>query len=147
MKDKGFTLIELMVVTALIGIMTAYAVTSYSKYAGEQKENLAKAKMQELQIELQNYKLTNLTYKGFGTQSVNVYLGNNSKIVYTINLVDSKDKKALSSTTSGKEWSMIATPKESANKWLMINSNGKRCMGREALVGTATTCPKVSETW
>lgn len=152
MKNKGFTLIEVMVVTALIGIMTAYAVTSYSKYASEQKENLAKAKMQELQIELQNYKLTNLTYKGFGTQSVVVYLGNNSKIVYTINLVDSKDNKALSSTTSGREWTMLATPKDSADKWLMVNSNGKRCMGGSVAGGDAsnvslTTCPRGSETW
>lgn len=154
MKNKGFTLIEIMVVTALIGIMSAYAVTSYSKYASEQKTNLAKAKMQELQIDLQNYKLTNLTYKGFTTQNVNVYLGDNSKLVYTINLVDSKDGKALSSTTSGKEWSMIATPKSSTDKWLMVSSDGKRCMGdmrngsgNDSLNGTATTCTKGSEIW
>lgn len=147
MNNKGFTLIEVMVVTALIGIMSAYAVTSYSKYASEQKTNLAKTKMQELQIDLQNYKLTNLTYKGFATESINVYLGDNAKLVYTISLVDSKDNKALSSTSSGKEWAMIATPKTSTDKWLMVNSNGKRCMGGENLTATTTTCPKGSETW
>lgn len=147
MNSKGFTLIEVMVVAALIGIMSAYAVTTYSKYASEQKMNLAKAKMQELQVDLQNYKLSNLTYKGFATESINVYLGENAKLVYTISLVDLKDNKALSSTSSGKGWAMIATPKTSTDKWLMVNSNGKRCMGGGDLTASTTTCPNGSETW
>lgn len=61
----GFTLIELMVTVAMIAILAAIAMPSYQRYVVKNAESNAKADMKTLAIELEKWRATNLSYRGF----------------------------------------------------------------------------------
>ena len=138
-RHKGFTLIELMVTVAMVAILASIAIPSYRQYAIRNAESQAQAKMKQLEIELNRWRATALTYKGFlpkkiasdGTTSYGydetdnktIYVPANSTVdnyQYKILLVDG-DNTANSlvptafstlsnSLTAGRAWVMFATP-------------------------------------
>ena len=61
----GFTLIELMVTVAMVAILAAIAMPSYQRYVVKNAESNAKADMKTLAIELEKWRATNLSYRGF----------------------------------------------------------------------------------
>ena len=137
-RHKGFTLIELMVTVAMVAIVASIAIPSYRQYAIRNAESQAQAKMKQLEIELNRWRATALTYKGFlpkkiandGTVSYSYDATNNTIYIpvnstadnyqYKIRLVDG-DNTANSlvptafstlsnSLTAGRAWVMFATP-------------------------------------
>lgn len=138
-RHKGFTLIELMVTVAMVAILASIAIPSYRQYAVRNAESQAQAKMKQLEIELNRWRATALTYKGFkpakvasdGTTSYGydetdnktIYVPANSTVdnyQYKILLVDGDNtanslvptaSSTLSnSLTAGRAWVMFATP-------------------------------------
>jgi len=60
--QKGFTLIELMIVVAIIAILAAIAIPAYNQYITEAHFSTARANMDSLRIFLEDYNLDNSRY-------------------------------------------------------------------------------------
>ena len=61
-KPYGFTLLEIMFTVAIVGILAAIAVPSYSEYIKQTYLNTAEQKAEHLQLLLQDYWEDNETY-------------------------------------------------------------------------------------
>lgn len=70
---RGFTLIELMVTVAIIGILAAIALPSYESYVLRSKRSAAKAQMMDIAARQQQYLLANRSYADKTTLEGNGY--------------------------------------------------------------------------
>ena len=61
-KEKGFTLIELMIVVAIIGILAAIAIPNFMRYQAKAKQSEAKANLGSIYTSEVTYRAENDTY-------------------------------------------------------------------------------------
>lgn len=62
--SQGFTLIELMIVVAIIGILAAIAIPQYNDYIIRSRINEAVAGLSDLRLKMEQYFQDNRTYVG-----------------------------------------------------------------------------------
>lgn len=89
LRPNGFTLIELMIVVAIIGILTAIAYPSYQQYVIRANRTVAQAEMMDIANRQQQFLLTNRSYASKATLELNGYAlpsDVSSKYGYTIAL-------------------------------------------------------------
>lgn len=95
-RHKGFTLIELMVTVAMVAILASIAIPSYRQYAIRNAESQAQAKMKQLEIELNRWRATALTYKGFFPKKI----ANDGTVSYGYDETDNKTIYVPANSTS-----------------------------------------------
>ena len=63
-SNKGFTLIELMIVVAIVGIITAIAYPSYQSVIKSSSRSTAQADLMAFAASMERHKAANFTYEG-----------------------------------------------------------------------------------
>ncbi|NOS98855.1 MAG: prepilin-type N-terminal cleavage/methylation domain-containing protein [Methylotenera sp.] len=64
LSQKGFSLIEIMVVVAITGILASIAIPSYTDYVKKGKAAEAPANLADLRVKMEQYYQDNRTYVG-----------------------------------------------------------------------------------
>lgn len=147
-NQKGFTLIELMVAVFIIGILAAIAVPSYRQYTIKNAESQVQSHMGSLQLELERWRASALTYRGFTPRKSDGTFGydnSNTDIFaplgstaanakYTITLVGGGGGSlvtgnGLQNARNATTWVMLATPTTNAQgaSRILMTSTGQRC--------------------
>jgi type IV pilus assembly protein PilE len=73
-SDRGFTLLELMIVVAIVAILSAIAYPSYSKYVVRTRRTAAAGCLSEYANYMERYYTTNLRYdQDIATGAVNPF--------------------------------------------------------------------------
>lgn len=175
MRNKGFTLVELMIVVVIIAIFAAIAIPSYQQFVRRAIASHAEQEMQRLATLLERHKSRNLNYRNFETTSVAIPTGKTgSEKQYTVYIRDAttpvndlKNNEAL-----GQGWVILAEANskinygtscttcnvlQEQNYSFLLTSSGIRCKTKDKLVesevltstklASVTPCGANSESW
>ena len=125
-NERGFTLIEIMIVVAIIGILAAIAYPSYQSYVVKTKRTDMMTEMQNIASEIESRKLAQGSYSaisaGVKTDFATAYPRQGTQL-YDVTITDPLVAK----------WMITATPKmgsQMANDGtLTLNYQNMKCRG------------------
>ncbi len=86
MMQKGFTLVELLVVVAIIGILSAIAIPAFNKYRVKSYNSIAKSNIRNLIDVEEAYYAGYQTYHSYACEDGNVTDGNDMNFVCSANV-------------------------------------------------------------
>ena len=131
--QRGFTLIEMMIVVAIIGVLAAIAYPSYQRYVIKTKRTDMMSEMQNIASEIESRKLAQGSYSaisaGIKTEFATAYPRQGTQLYdVTIN----PDPLAPPDNTLTNKWKITATPKSgqmAGDGTLTLNYQGIKCRG------------------
>lgn len=133
-KQQGFTLIEMMIVVAIIGVLAAIAYPSYQRYVIKTKRTDMMSEMQNIASEIESRKLAQGSYRaisvGIKDEFAIEYPRQGDKLYdVTINPIP----LAPPDNTLTDKWNVTATPKPTSQMTndgiLTLNYQGIKCRG------------------
>ena len=133
---QGFTLIELMIVVAIIGVLAAIAYPSYQSYVIKTKRVDMMTEMQQIASRIEANKITYRRYDRIPLSEIfsNTVSGasttfpNNGTALYNISI-----SPVSGSNLNGRNWTLTANPISGAQMEgdgvLTLNFEGEKCRG------------------
>ena len=146
-KTKGFTLIELMIAVAIVGILAAIALPAYQNYVIRTKRADATGALMAATNAMERYRANNFSYAGAdegSTFSGNVPSDGTSATYYIITRSDASTNGTtyiLTATATGSQLSAIGQAdvltinQQGAKTWQEGSSAAKSCWP-----GSSSTC-------
>ena len=141
-RQTGFTLIELMIVVAIIGVLAAIAYPSYQRYVIKTKRVDMMTEMQQIASRIEANKITYKRYDRIPLSEIfsNTVSGagtsfpNNGTALYNITVAP-----VSGTTLNGRNWTLTAEPISGGqinDGNLTLDFEGEKCRGR----GTDQVC-------
>lgn len=141
-SQQGFTLIELMIVVAIIGVLAAIAYPSYQRYVIKTKRTDMMTEMQNIASRIESQKLAMGRYTDIPLASVltgNVTAGTvdypATDTLYDVSIWDASTTntavKMIGNNITNRRWGIRAVPrtgKQMANDGMLtLNAQGLKC--------------------
>ena len=140
-SQQGFTLIELMIVVALIGILATIAYPSYQRYVIKNKRTDMMAEMQNIASRIESQKLALGRYTDIPLANVltgNVTSGTvdypATNALYDVSIWDASTtnaEKMIGNNITNRQWEIRAVPKSTAQMAtdgrITLNAQGLKC--------------------
>ena len=104
-NSSGFTLIELMIVVAIIGILAAIAIPNFMNYQCKAKQSEAKANLGNIRTAEEAYRAEYDTYSS-STGNIGFALSGNAKYAYTIAAGASTFTATAAASSLGDKWTI-----------------------------------------
>lgn len=99
--SRGFTLIEVMVVVAIVGILAAVAIPNYTDYVLRASLSDATSALSDARVRMEQFYADNRTYAGGGTGGCGVTLANTDKFTLTCAPANAGQGFTVTATGSG----------------------------------------------
>ena len=142
--SKGFTLIELMIVVAIIAILAAISVPLYKQYVRSVNRGEMQAELLNIGTELQRYKIANFSFLKSDDTPITLaeikrngdYKTSSGQSLYTIELRN----------VSAGSWELVAIPKDGSTQKgdgsIFLNSKGQKCWQEKSSTCTLSETSK-----
>lgn len=118
-RQAGFTLIELMIAVAIVGILTAVALPSYKNYMTRTRLTEAFTSLAAVQPKMEQHWANNRSYAGFDAAGLRLMPSNSANFTYTL------------TTGTASAYLVTATGRGSAADFIFtIDQNGSRATTR-----------------
>lgn len=133
-NDGGFTLIEMMIVVAIIGVLAAIAYPSYQRYVIKTKRTDMMSEMQNIASEIESRKLAQGSYSAISaavkTSFATAYPRQGTQL-YDVTINPTTLTPPDNTLTN--KWIITATPKTNSQMTndgiLTLNYQGIKCRG------------------
>ena len=128
-SNKGFTLIEVMIVVAIIGILAAISYPSYQRYVIKTKRADMMTEMQNIASQIESRKLAQGSYSNALVTGLGGDYPNQGTALYSVTI---GNVTGVSGTELTSKWQITAEPKSgqmAGDGTLTLNYQGIKCRG------------------